>query len=1406
MTEELQPYVGPRPFEESNRHLFFGRDGEANELMSLVVAHPAVLVYAQSGAGKTSLLNAKLIPLLKEQGYEVLPPARIQGLENEKAANIFVFNTILSWADAQNGASSELLQMTLAEFLKKRPHVQKVPDFTLKSSADDGDDEDENAAPDIWEFPRFVIFDQFEELFTSYPSQWEKRREFFDQVREALEDDYLLRVVFVMREDYIAELDPYVSLLPERLSVRVRLERLKKPAAMDAVLKPLELTVRRFDDGVANMLVDNLMKSTDGATGVEQFVEPLQLQIVCQNLWESLEPNDSIITKGHLEQCGDVKQALMRFFEKSIRSLIGENGVPDGSRRIDEGDLRLWFERVLITRERKRAIVSRERERTGDMPNDTIIAPLERMQLIKGEWRAGGRWYELSHDRFIWPILESNQNWMAEQSTAERARLRLERRATEYAGGIGGLLARDELIEAKRLIARRDAADRTPSEKLLALVSASGATEQRRRMKLLSLGVVALSAVIIAMTFLTIFAFRKSAEADEQRKEAVRLSNEALALTHATQRAREDATAKALAASISDKHAQEQEAEAKSQAAVAKREQAEASRQRTLAQHARDDAVIQEKRARSREIASMATGFFDKDPELGVQLAIEAAQVAQTDKTPNVQVQDVLRNALPLVNGKPALLKGRGGEVTSARFSRDGRYVVTTARGDNVAHLWEITDETHPEVLLADKWRQKFELRGHEFSVLSAVFSDDGKHLLTTSADRTARVWNTSTGKTIAILKGHKAPVNLAAFIPNCSFVVTASEDTTARLWEMKPEVWRSETSAEPQQPITITDSIILKGHTAGVHFLVVSSDGRLLATEAADNTGRIWNVDEIKRDIDVIRKGGAEPRSLLLENLSGPIPAMAFSSDGSKLVTEGKNVDAFVAKVWDTRSRWDKCVPEKPCLAENLFNLVGHKGAITAVNFSPNGSYIATASADETARVWDANSRVVVSELHGHEGPVSNVAFSPDSTRIVTAGFDNTARIWDVVTGRVVAVLRGHSRNLSSAVYSADNQFILTTSEDGTAGVWSASIGQKADLRAVTDLHGHAAEVFSASFSPDSGSKYALTGSWDGTARLWDINTGQGLIELDVLSPVMDSAFSPDGKLIVTASYDGVARIWDLRNQEIQANSNCSSQVWQAGDHVISKLVLSDPIMSVAFGPDDQHIVTSGWDKTARIWEEVSPGHWEEAVRLDHPSRVNSAAFSPDGGYLVTGCADGKGRVWKKGVGKHWEKIAELIGHEDTIFGVAFSSDGNYIVTASHDGTAKVWMKGASGNWTETSPFTLTGHSSYLFRASFSSDGKYIVTTSADKTARVWAKVGLNEWQFRTVLSKQAGPVYAAAFSKGNNFIITASADGLAHVYSTVMFEPFDQVWDRVLGIQPHLRPLTPLERRQYLHETDVR
>ncbi len=415
------PYPGPRPFELNEHDLFFGRTREISEIVSLIIAHRLVLLYARSGAGKSSLLNAGLIPAVQAEGFQVLPVARVrgamgQGVDESKIANIFVFNALVSWGGPEIDPSS-LASQSLPGFLQ-----------TVPFSSDDQN----------LRLPRLVILDQFEELFALYLGRWQERAGFFQQITDALQQDPLLRVLLVMREDYLASLDPYAHLLPEQLRNRFHLELLNERSARLAVEEPLKRVGRSFAPGVADELVQELLKirveSASGeiiqATG--EFIEPVQLQVVCQNLWLDLPPDTKVISSSHLKIFGNVDQALKGYYERGIKTAQGKG--------VGERQLRNWFEQRLITPLSTRALIVRGKDRTEGMPN-AVVDQLENLHLIHAEWRAGARWYELTHDRFIKAIQSSNAQWRAARF-ANFARVGL------LAGIIGVLLILALLVNA----------------------------------------------------------------------------------------------------------------------------------------------------------------------------------------------------------------------------------------------------------------------------------------------------------------------------------------------------------------------------------------------------------------------------------------------------------------------------------------------------------------------------------------------------------------------------------------------------------------------------------------------------------------------------------------------------------------------------------------------------------------------------------------------------------------------------------------------------------------------------------------------------------------------------------------------------------------------------------------------
>jgi YVTN family beta-propeller protein len=447
------PFQGPRAFTRYDKDWFFGRDDETDELLSLILAHKAVLVYAQSGAGKTSLLNAKIIPELEKNGLYVLPIARVKGYQEIKKISE-------SHEDLKNEAKAVGTQSSSSEKLMHNPFMYNAIQCII---AGDTSNEFDNLSKlskitTFCEFlqkkialvenkakkkkPTVIIFDQLEELFRSSPDGSRENQEyFFSQIANALDKENLpLRVVLVIREDYLASLDPFGLILPEKLRPRFRLEPLDKDHAKEAIQMPLEkskeyfkeisnyideLLKRRYEDsidkeagsgkksiGVVEKIVRSLctmrFELADGQPTevIGEFVEPIYLQIVGQSLWEKLvsasRQGKTDINLDYLE-VGDVDKALGDFYVDIVKQAAIQS-------KVSEDEIRDWCEKNLITYSGTRSIIHKGLDRTGGLDNK-VLDVLEDKYLVRREMRAGAPWYELTHDRLIRPIRNSNQKW-----------------------------------------------------------------------------------------------------------------------------------------------------------------------------------------------------------------------------------------------------------------------------------------------------------------------------------------------------------------------------------------------------------------------------------------------------------------------------------------------------------------------------------------------------------------------------------------------------------------------------------------------------------------------------------------------------------------------------------------------------------------------------------------------------------------------------------------------------------------------------------------------------------------------------------------------------------------------------------------------------------------------------------
>ena len=245
---------------------------------------------------------------------------------------------------------------------------------------------------------------------------------------------------------------------------------------------------------------------------------------------------------------------------------------------------------------------------------------------------------------------------------------------------------------------------------------------------------------------------------------------------------------------------------------------------------------------------------------------------------------------------------------------------------------------------------------------------------------------------------------------------------------------------------------------------------------------------------------------------------------------------------------------------------LRGPSEQVIGVSFSPDGTRLAAASLDGTAKLWDAASGKDVLTLRGHKGGTLSVAFSPDGKRLVTTGADDTAKVWDVESGRELLTVRSPSTFFCSATFSPDGGRLATITEQDGAAIWDAQSGKPVLALRDMDLpRCQNAPVVGAAFSPD-GTLLATIN--ERTAKIWNLENGKALSTLRGHSaPVVGLAFSPDGKRLATASPDNTARVWDVAS----------------GNAVLTLRGHSDSVYNVAFSPDGQRLATTSEDDTLK-------------------------------------------------------------------------------------------------------------------------------------------------------------------------------------------------------------------------------
>ncbi|MEW6401793.1 MAG: WD40 repeat domain-containing protein, partial [Chloroflexota bacterium] len=1248
-TPRTNPYIGPRTFMKEEGHLFFGRDREARDLISLVVAHRLVLFYAQSGAGKSSIINTRLISNLEEErGFEVFPVGRVSGdLAPEGVeSNVYTYNLMRSLIQHEVDAQV-LAGLSLSQFLAHLNSDEKGYFYDPPLLHD----------RDYPEWRHALIIDQFEELFSTHPEAWKKREDFFCQLADAMQDDPYLWVILVMREDFIASLDPYAHLLPDGLKVRYYMQRLGREAALKAIKNPVA-QMRPFAPNVAEKLVDDLcsikVQNPDGSQGTQpgQYVEPVQLQVVCYSLWENLEDGTEI-TEDDVRKVGDVDKALGTYYAGRVKSVAAIEKL-----NVTEGAIRRWFETGLITEGGIRNMVLREpNKKSGGLLDDDVIQALQ-SDLVRAEKRSGATWYELTHDRLVEPILADNKTWFEQNSSVLQRQAKL---WNDQARNVN-LLLRDQALEEALQWAREHDDELRTYERDFLKASQEWQDQLKKRQQFERMELEQAAA---------------EARAELQAKAALRarrLTRLAFSLLGLALIAVGFAVSQSIAAIRNADLLAIKEAEAN----------ASADRAKELA-----NAAV------ARELAGQAADNLDKQLDLALLLGMEAynKNLEYPEAALIPQVESIMFDSVQRSQRMRGYLATSQNPALQFEYSPDGEHIAILQH-DGIA-LWDVSQNMASQTIPGTSLVNQF------------FFSPDSSKLVYLDPQGVA-FWDVQNSRALnaSSLNGHQGAVIEIAFSADGSSFATVGENGDFTLWSSN-------------QRSSIFESPSVKTHAFGPdgrQFAILERDGHIAIHGMSDGRLQGESIEVEPETVtamafsesgDTLAYGDKNGNIVLWDianqrqiksfshhSLSGEVQAIqsiSFASSDSYLVYQ--SLDGLVTWSLEEDKQSDETIP----VTGNL--IYNPNGKVFAEQFgsgqiflrdipegmarAPISGTLGVFSADGTMlAVFDEgdNSLRLINVSNGEQLGAAfpeqldipvNMAFSQDADLLAIATADGSIQVWDVPDRSLRFQNRTEKSLPSVLTFNPKGNLLVVGYQNGSLSLWQEE--ENKTQRIETGYEGYINYI---GLSPTG--SYVYTVARDGIVLI----DSKIMQNIGGVFPGSTAVFSPGENFLVTIGASmpgGGCTLWSLPSgRKIKGGIECSevqfsptedrvlaTHATEGSSYVTALLDTSSgrPVGAsatgypLAFSPDGKWVAINDWNVGEITILNTSTGR---PVGLSVPA--NSAYFSSQGDTVAL--TDFNGNLVFMNL-----STDEVLGELSATSFIGFSPDGKVFISQDYYG-----------------------------------------------------------------------------------------------------------------------------------------